>query len=87
MLARDNRLFVLVGPFNEHMMEGQNLETYRDIKRTIETWLDEQQIPHYVPPALPSKLYADASHPLGEGYDAIAKQILAHGSFKEFAER
>jgi hypothetical protein len=87
LLARDNRLFVLVGPFNEHMMEGQNLETYRAIKRMIETWLDEQQIPHYVPPALPSDLYADASHPLGEGYAALAKQILAHRSFKKFAER
>ncbi len=86
MLARDNRLFVLVGPFNEHMMAGGNLETYHAIKQTIETWLREQEIPHYVPPALPSSLYADASHPLGEGYAALARQILQHDSFKEFAE-
>jgi len=85
LLARDNRLFVLVGPFNEHMMQGDNLGTYHDIKHAIEDWLDEERIPHYVPPALPSDLYADASHPLGEGYAAVAKQILGHGSFKKFA--
>ena len=85
LLARDNRLFVLVGPFNEHMMEENNLETYYGIKRGIEGWLDEQQIPHYVPKALPSNLYADASHPLGHGYAELAKQILERGSFKKFA--
>ncbi len=83
---RNNHLFVLVGPFNEHMIEGQSLEAYRAIKSTIETWLKEQQIPHYVPPRLPSDLYADASHPLGEGYALLAKQIFEHDSFKKFRE-
>ncbi len=86
LLARNNRLFVLVGPFNEHMIEPQSLETYRAIKHTIETWLVEEQIPHYVPPPLPTDLYADASHPLGEGYARIAEQIFALDSFNAFAK-
>jgi lysophospholipase L1-like esterase len=28
-----------------------------------------------VPPVLPSELYADASHPLSDGYKLLAKQL------------
>jgi len=80
LLARNNRLFVLVGPFNEHMIGEGSLGAYNTIKRTIETWLRDQGIPHYVPPQLPSNLYADASHPLGQGYALLAKQILEQDS-------
>ena len=66
--ARGNRLFVLVGPFNEPMLEAESLAVYRGIKEVIEAWLEAQQIPHWVAPPLPSERYADASHPLGEGY-------------------
>ena len=85
LLARDNRLFVLVGPFNEHMIRGESLETYHAIKRSIESWLQEQNIPHYVPSPLPSDLYADASHPLGQGYALLAKQIVERLSYDEVA--
>jgi hypothetical protein len=34
-----------------------------------------------VPATFPSGLYADASHPLTEGYELLAKQIYGEASF------
>jgi len=84
--ARDNSVFVVVGPFNEYMIKEQQIEPYNAIKHGIDIWLDEQRIPHCAPPELPSDLYADASHPLGKGYALIAEQILQDDSFRRFLE-
>jgi hypothetical protein len=84
LLARNNKLLVIVGPFNEHMINEDGIEAYTAIKRSIDNWLGEQHIPHYVPPPLPSDLYADASHPLGKGYALLAEQILRDDSFSQF---
>ena len=86
--ARNNAVFVLVGPFNEHMMKAESVETYRKMQSEIEFWLQQNNIPYYMPPALPSRLYVDASHPLAEGYAILAKQIFDSLSFKaEFGRR
>lgn len=79
---RGNKVFVLVGPFNEHMLKGQSIGVYQQIKNKIETWLQENNIPCYVPPALPSELYADASHPLDKGYAMLASQLFEDESFR-----
>lgn len=84
LARRGNNLFVLVGPFNEHMIAPESLEAYEDIKGEIETWLREQQIPHLVARLLPSELYADASHPSSEGYGALAEQLLDNQAFRKF---
>ena len=81
LTERDNKVFVLVGPFNEHMLKGQSIEIYREIKSEIEHWLQTNNIPCYMAPALPSELYADASHPLDEGYAMLAKQLCENESF------
>jgi hypothetical protein len=73
---RGNRVFVLVGPFNEHMLTDESLQRYQKIKQAIETWLQEKNLPYLAPPPLPSELYADASHPLSEGYAILAQQIF-----------
>jgi hypothetical protein len=78
---RDNRVFVVVGPFNEHMLTPGSLERYRQVKDTIEAWLKAQQIPYVLPPPLPSALYGDASHPLAAGYDMLARQLLENPAF------
>jgi len=78
---RDNRVFVLVGPFNEHMLKGRSIEVYQQIKNKIEAWLQENNIPYFVPPALPSRLYADASHPLDKGYAMLAGQLFENELF------
>ena len=78
---RGNSVFVLVGPFNEHMLKGQSIEIYRRMKSKIEVWLQQNNIAYYMPPALPSRWYADASHPMSEGYAALAKQLFENESF------
>jgi hypothetical protein len=72
---RGNRIFVLVGPFNEHMLSEQSLPKYRQIKAAIAEWLQTQEIPHAAPPALARELYGDASHPLAAGYAVLARLI------------
>ena len=80
--ARGNTVFVLVGPFNEHMLKGKSIDTYRRMKSEIETWLQQNNVPYYMPPALPSNLYVDASHPLSEGYTMLAKQLYENELFR-----
>lgn len=75
--ARGNRVFVLVGPFNEHMMTAKARPGYDRLKQAITAWLNEQDIPCWIPPPLASDQYADASHPLAPGYQELARQLLA----------
>jgi hypothetical protein len=72
---RDNRVFVLVSPFNEHMMSADSRHGYAKVKSAVEAWLREKGIPHAAPVLLPSGEYADASHPLAEGYARLARQL------------
>ncbi len=81
---RGNRVFVLVGPFNEHMLTESSLAVYRQRLRGVEAWLQAEQVPYYIPPALPSETYADASHPLAEGYALLARQLSRQESFARF---
>ena len=55
-------------------------------RQRMAAWLTAAGIPHFIPAALSSELYADASHPLGPGYAAIAEKLLADASFAEFRE-
>jgi hypothetical protein len=79
---RGNQVFVLVGPFNEHMLTGPSLKRYGKVKATITAWLDERQVPYKMPAALPSAQYADASHPLPEGYANLARQLYQEPFFR-----
>lgn len=81
---RGNRVFVLVGPFNEHMLTAAGRQGYDELKREVDRWLTDQGVPHYVPPALASEHYADASHPTAAGYAALARGLSAEPSFAEF---
>jgi len=78
---RDNRVFIVVGPFNEHLLNEKSLFVYQEIKVKIETWFRHNEIDYYIPLLLPSEYYADASHPLGEGYAMLAEQLYANESF------
>lgn len=80
--ARNNAVFVVVGPFNEHVLKPDSYKTYQKIKSEIETWLRRNNIAYCVPDVLPSKLYRDASHPLGPGYAMLAEQLFENESFK-----
>jgi hypothetical protein len=36
----------------------------------------QKKLPHAIPGPLPSELYADASHPLREGYAQLAREVV-----------
>jgi hypothetical protein len=84
---RGNHVFVLVGPFNEHLLSEKSRRRYQHVKATITDWLRDQQIPHLAPVPLPSDQYGDASHPLAGGYDMLARQLLNEPFFQSATGR
>jgi hypothetical protein len=74
--ARGNRVFVILGPFNEHMLTESSLGRYKTLVGGIEAWLREKKVPCVVPEVLPTEQYADASHPLREGYALLARRLF-----------
>ncbi|MHC4438629.1 MAG: hypothetical protein ACYS3S_14800 [Planctomycetota bacterium] len=80
--ARNNTVFVVVGPFNEHMLKPDSYKIYQKMKSEIEAWLRQNDVAYCIPSVLPSELYRDASHPLGRGYAMLAKQLFENQSFK-----
>jgi len=81
---RGNGVFVLMGPFNEHMLTEGSRAVYQERKREVGRWLAEQGIPHLAAAPLPSEDYADASHPLGRGYARLAERLLGSEAFRRF---
>ena len=80
--TRGNRVFVLVGPFNEHMLTAENAVVYCTLKGQFERCLTENRIPHLMAAPLAAELYADSSHPLGEGYVLLAQQLTDDPAFQ-----
>jgi len=85
--GRGNRVFVILGPFNEHMLTDDSRAAYAARKQAVEDWLKADGVPHFIPDPLPSALYADASHPLAEGYRLLAKQLFDNEAFVTFHRR
>ena len=84
---RGDDIFVVLGPFNEHMMAEENRPAYRKLRDGISLWLSNKHIAHVAPEPLPSSLYADASHPLTEGYEQLANQIFLDANFQQWLGR
>jgi len=78
---RGNQVFVVVGPFNEHMLTDKSQEVYRQRLRHVGAWLAEHEVSHLVAETLPSDDYADASHPLSGGYARLAQQLWKDKAF------
>jgi hypothetical protein len=79
---RGNRVFVLVGPFNEHLLTPESRQRYQQVKATIAAWLREKKVPYALPSPLPSEQYGDASHPLAKGYEQLADQLVTDPFFQ-----
>lgn len=73
---RGDDVLVLLGPFNEHMIAGEQLPQYTALRDRIAQSLRGDGFRVIAPATLPSDLYADASHPLTQGYALLAKQLL-----------
>jgi lysophospholipase L1-like esterase len=84
--SRGNEVLVLLGPFNEHLVAEDNQPAYRKLRDGIAAWLGQNQIPAVMPETLPSELYADASHPLTDGYRLLAERIFSDERFRKWLE-
>lgn len=82
--ARGNEVFVLVGPFNAHMIAPESQDAYARILNAAHDWLAAEGFAHHVAAPLPGMLYADASHPVAEGYALLADTLLEQASFQRF---
>jgi hypothetical protein len=82
--SRGNDVLVLLGPFNEHIMAEENRPAFRRLRDDVVNWLVQNQIAHVAPEVLPSALYADASHPLTEGYQMLAKRLTGDATFQKW---
>lgn len=78
---RGNRVFVLVGPFNEHMLTAGSRARYRQRLASVTKWLSAQDVPFFAPEPLPTDLYADASHPIAAGYRRLAHELSSQAEF------
>ena len=54
LLSRGNRVFVLLGPFNEHLLTENNRKEYEKRKAFVESWFREQKLAYLAPPPLAS---------------------------------
>jgi hypothetical protein len=72
---RGCQVLVVVGPFNEHMLTPRSRRRYQELLGQAQVWLSGQGLAHRIATVLPSEQYADASHPLAEGYAQLAQQI------------
>ncbi len=85
--ARDNDIFIVIGPFNTYLLTEQSHSRYNTMKDKMEKWLDEIEVSYHAVSNLPSEYYADASHPLKEGYAKIAEELLETESFREWMKK
>jgi hypothetical protein len=86
LVRRGNEVFVILGPFNEHMLTPANRETYRERRAAMIGWIAGRDIPFVAPEPLPTELYADASHPIAAGYKHFAEGLLADPGFRSFVK-
>jgi hypothetical protein len=85
--SRGNDVLVVIGPFNEHIMIDENRLAFRRLRDGMVDWLAQNNVSHVVPEALPSAFYADASHPLTEGYEMLARRLGSDATFQKFIGR
>ena len=85
--SRGNDVLVVVGPFNEHILSGENRPAFRRLRDGVAGWLAKNHVEHVVPAPLPSVLYADASHPLTEGYRLFAGTLYSDATFQKWLTR
>jgi len=73
--SRGNKVLIVIGPLNEHMLSPSNAEVYWGLLDDAGSWLTENDFAYFLPPPLSSDLYADLSHPLSQGYALLAEEI------------
>ena len=69
------------------MMAAENRPAFRRLRDGIADWLAKNHVACLVPETLASALYADASHPLTEGYRLLAQRLYGDATFRSWVDR
>jgi len=80
--SRKNDVFVMLGPFNAYVLTPESRTRYQAVKQEMERRLEEKAVPFHSASLLPSEHYADASHPLAEGYREVAEELFRAPAFR-----
>lgn len=83
---RRNQVFVVVGPFNVHLLTDSGRSSLDGLRKQFAAWLEREAVPFYLAEPLPSPQYADASHPLAVGYETMARRLWKHRPFRKWCE-
>lgn len=78
--SRDNKILVVLGPMNEHMMASVMRASYLSLRAKLAKRLEARGVATFTPSLLPSDTYADICHPLAPGYELMAKELLQRES-------
>ena len=82
--ARGDDVLIVLGPFNEHMIAEDQLTEYRALRDRAAASLRQEGAHVIIPEALPTDLYADASHPLTSGYGLLAARLAKDPAFNRW---
>ncbi|MCP4190378.1 MAG: hypothetical protein GY768_07100 [Planctomycetaceae bacterium] len=85
--SRKCDVFVLVGPFNAHLLEPESHQQWMRLRDAVSSWFSSQEVNHATPNVLPSDLYGDASHPLDRGYQTLTTELLTDFGFQNWLKR
>lgn len=85
--GRGASVFVLFVPINPYLQTDESRARGEAQARDAKTWLGASGLPYYCADGLESVQYADASHPLADGYAAIARRLKECSAFKEWMNK
>ena len=74
--AQGNEVVAVLGTINPHLLTVSSLERYNALRKDVASELQQLGYRFVLLPELPSEEYADASHPLADGYRRLA-EVLA----------
>lgn len=83
---RKNNVFVIIGPFNPYVLTDESYNRYNTIKKEMVKWFDNEGMRYLLLSDLPPQLYADASHPLKDGYKEMAKELYNSNAFRDWCK-
>ena len=85
--SRGCDVYVIIGPFNANLLTPESTADWEHLRQKVAKWLDNHQIAYDAPAVLIPELYADASHPLEQGYKDLSHEILRSPKFQDWLKR
>ncbi|MBT4484656.1 MAG: hypothetical protein HOC71_13375 [Candidatus Latescibacteria bacterium] len=86
-LSKNNsRVFILLGPFNHHMLTPESRERLFDMMDDVKKVFDDMGYPYFdtLKINLPSNTFADTCHLLKDGHIILAREIIKDTRFQQW---